>query len=696
MSVIQSIRDRGAWIIFGIIALALIAFILQDGLGRKGSRLSTSSIITKVDGKVIERGAFEEKLKMAEAMYAQQGATRDQLIGSVWTQEVESIVLSNEYEKLGLVVSTKELNDILYGDNSPFRQEFTDPKTGEFKVDDVKRIVAQIKKSKNVEQNKMIIEGYINPAVQNALRTKYQTLLIQSAYVPKWLTEKQQADNNAIAAISYVYYPYQAIADSSVKVTDSEIEAYVKKHASEFKKTEETRSISFVTFSAAPSSADTSAVLNQLKTLKKDFQEATDPAAFIAKAGSQIPYYNSYFSKNKLKMALKDSITKLPVGGVFGPYLDGGNYVYAKMIGIKQWPDSVKVRHILVATSNPQTGQEIKPDSVGKKLIDSIETAVKAGADFATLAAKYSDDPGSKAKGGVIDFFPQGQMVGAFNDYVFDKPVGTKGVVKTEYGYHFIEILGQKNINPAYKVAYLAKQIVASNETDNAASTAAAKFAVESKSAKSFNENAAKQNKQILVSGEIKANDFSIASLGQSRSLVRWVYEGKAGDVSDPTSINDMYVVALITAVNKAGLMGVTEARPFVEAIIRNQKKAKQIIDTKIKGNSLDEIAKNAGSPVLKADSLSFGASFIAGVGSEPKVVGAAFNKSTATKITPAIGGNSGVFVIKTESTGAKTDLAGPDAAKQGLLQSRKMGVYRSLEALRKAATIKDYRSNFY
>ncbi|MEF2276614.1 hypothetical protein, partial [Pseudomonas aeruginosa] len=84
--------------------------------------------------------------------------------------------------------------------------------------------------------------------------------------------------------------------------------------------------------------ADTSAVLNQLKTLKKDFQEAADPAAFIAKAGSQIPYYNSYFSKNKLKMAVKDSITKLPVGGVFGPYLDGGNYVYAKMIGIKQWP----------------------------------------------------------------------------------------------------------------------------------------------------------------------------------------------------------------------------------------------------------------------------------------------------------------------------------------------------------------------
>ena len=696
MSVIQSIRDRGAWIIFGIIALALIAFILQDGLGRKGSRMSNSSVITKVDGKVIERGAFEEKLKMAEAMYAQQGATRDQLLGSVWNQEVESIVLSNEFEKLGLVVSTKELNEILFGENSPFRQEFTDPKTGEFKVDDVKRIVAQIKKSKNAEQNKMIIEGYINPAVQNALRTKYQSILLQSAYVPKWLAEKQQADNNAIAAISYVYYPYQAIADSTVKVADSEIESYVKKHAKEFKKTEETRSISFVTFSAAPSAADSSAVLNQLQILKKDFQEATDPAAFIAKAGSQIPYYNSYFSKNKLQMALKDSITKLPVGGIFGPYLDGGNYVYAKMIGIKQWPYSAKVRHILVATSNPQTGQELKPDSVGKRLIDSIETAVKTGADFATLAAKYSEDPGSKDKGGIIEFFPQGQMVGAFNDYAFDKPVGTKGVVKTEYGYHYIEVLGQKNINPAYKVAYLAKQIVASNETDNAASTAAAKFAAESKSVKSFNENAAKLNKQILVSGEIKANDFTVASLGQSRSLVRWVFEGKTGDVSDPTSINDMYVVALITAVNKAGLMGATEARPFVEGIIRNEKKAKQIIDTKMKGASLEEISKNAGSPVLRADSLSFGASFIAGVGSEPKVVGLAFNKGQSAKMSGPIAGNSGVFALKTESAGAKPDMAGADAAKQGLLQSRKMGVYRSIESLRKAATIKDYRADFY
>lgn len=268
MSVIQTIRDRGTWIIFVIIALALIAFILQDGAKRGGTAFSNTSVITKVNGTAIQRGDFEEKLKMAETMYGAQGATREQLIGNVWNQEVESVVLNQEYKKLGLVVSTKELNDVLFGQNSPLRQEFTDPATGEFKVDDAKRAFAQIKKSKNADQIKMINAGYIEPTIQNALRNKYQNMLVQSVYVPKWLVEKQEADNNAIANISYVYYPYVAIADSLAKVSDDEINSYVKNHATEFQKTEETRTINFVSFNAGPSGADSANTLNQINTLK--------------------------------------------------------------------------------------------------------------------------------------------------------------------------------------------------------------------------------------------------------------------------------------------------------------------------------------------------------------------------------------------------------------------------------------------
>ncbi len=696
MSVIQTIRDRGTWIVFVIIALALIAFILQDGAQRGGTAFSNTSVITKVNGTAIQRGEFEEKLKMQEQMYAGQGATREQLIGNVWNQEVESVVLNQEFDKLGIVVSTKELNDVLFSDNSPLRQEFTDPSTGVFRVDDAKRAFAQIKKSKNAEQIKMINAGYIEPTIQNSKRAKYQNLLVQSVYVPKWILDKQDADNNAIASVSYVYYPYVSIDDSLAKVSDGDIDTYVKKHANEFEKADETRSLTFVSFNAGPSGTDSANTLSLINSLEKDFAATPDAQAYIGKVGSEIPYYNSYFSAAKMQMSLKDSIVRLPVGGMFGPYLDANNYVYAKMIGIKQWPDSVKVRHILVGTSDPKSGQQIRLDTVAKKLIDSIETAVQSGADFNVLVAKYSDDAGSKDKGGIYDYFPQGQMVGAFNDFAFDKPVGTKGVVKTDFGYHYIEVLGQKNPGAAYKVAYLAKPIVASNETIGTVSAAASQFAVSSKNSKEFTENAAKQNLQVLSAAEIKENDFSINSIGSSRTLVRWVFEKNIGAVSEPTEVGDRYIVGMISAINKAGLMNATEARPLVEGIVRNEKKAKQIIDTKVKGTTLEDISKSTGSPVLRADSLSFAGGFVSGIGSEPKMVGAAFNKALQGKVSEPIAGVTGVFAVKGEMIGAKPGNSLPEAIKQGMLQTRKMSIYRSIEALRKAADVKDFRSTFY
>ncbi len=696
MSVIQSIRDRGTWIIFVIIALALIAFILQDGAKRGGSAFSNSSVISKVNGVEIQRGDFEEKLKNAEAMYASQGATRDQLIGNVWNQEIEKAVLTQEFEKLGITVSAKELNDILFGQNSPLRQEFTDPNTGVFKVEDAKRAFAQIKKSKNAEQIKMITSGYIEPAIENGKRNKYQNLLIQSAYIPKWIVDKQLADNNSMASINFVYIPYSSITDTLAKVSDDDIAKYVKKHAVEFEKTEETRSISYVSFYAGASTSDSANALSQLMDLASEFESTSDAKAYIGKVGSELAFYDSYFGKAKMQMSLKDSIVRTSVGKIFGPYIDGNNYVLAKMIGIKQWADSASVRHILIATVDPRSGQQIRPDSVGKALADSIDKAIKSGANFANLVNTYSDDPGSKAKGGVYDYFSQGQMVIPFNDYAFDNAVGTKGVVKTDFGYHVVEVLGHKNLNPAYKIAYLAKPILPSNETISNATTAAAQFVAESKNAKEFSNNAKSKNLPLLVANDIKANDFTINTIGNTRSLVRWIYEKSDGAISEPTEVGDQIIVANISAINKAGLLSVAEARPTVEGIVRNEKKAKLIIESKIKGASINEIASSTGFSITKADSLSFSANFINGLGSEPKVIGAAFNKSLSNKVSTPIAGATGVFAVQGLSVAAVPSTMTLSAVLDNLLQSRKMNIYRSVESLRKGATIKDYRSTFY
>jgi peptidyl-prolyl cis-trans isomerase D len=694
MSIIQNIRERGAWIIFSIIAIALIAFVLQDGIGRKRGA-SDISTLGKVNGQVINKTEFEEKLDIQLQNYASQGVKREQLIGYLWNQEVDRLLIKDEENKLGLTVGAKELSDVLFGNESPFKQEFTDKTTGEFKVNDAKQAVAQIKKSKNAEQIKQIEKIYIEPSVENRIRNKYQVMVVKGVQVPKWLSEKQYAESNSISSISFVGIPYSTIIDSTIKVSDEDVSSYLKQNAAAYQVEETNRSISFVGFSAAPSSADSITARNEMETLKQDFKNSTETAKFLNKVGTEIPYYDSYISKKSLQIPQKDSVLNVGVGGVYGPYVDGRNFTIAKVLGVKQWPDSASVRHILIATVNPQTGQQVRPDSLAKKLADSISMAIRGGASFEEMVAKYSDDAGSKTTGGKYEMFPQAKMVPAFNDFSFDNPVGTKSVIKTDFGYHYIEVLKQTAKGPAYKIAYLSKMVMPSNETINTASTAAAQFASSSKDIKSFNANAVKLGKQVIPAVGIKANDFDIQGIGTARNIVRWVFEKDVNSVSESFEQGENYVVAVITSEEKEGLASVNAARPQVEGILRDKKKAEKIKAT-IKGKTLEAIAADAKAIVQRADSIGFSFAMITGLGNETKLVGAAFNKELINKVSEPIAANSGVYTISVNSIAAKQANQDPSFFKDELLERTRSLMFRSASSFKKVANIVDNRSKLY
>ncbi len=102
----------------------------------------------------------------------------------------------------------------------------------------------------------------------------------------------------------------------------------------------------------------------------------------------------------------------------------------------------VRVRHILVKVDESASEKEKK---AAKKKAESILKKIKSGEDFAKLAAEVSDDPGSKQKGGELGFFPRGRMVKPFEDAAFAlKPGKVSGLVKTQYGYHIIEVEEKK------------------------------------------------------------------------------------------------------------------------------------------------------------------------------------------------------------------------------------------------------------
>jgi peptidyl-prolyl cis-trans isomerase D len=700
MQVIQGIRDRAAWIISILIGVALIAFIVQDASVRGGSIFRNTTDIAVVNDVAISKTDFDNKVETIVQMQGAQ-AQREQLSASVYNMMVQQTILEQEYAKLGMQVTGKELSDILFGANPPqwLQQAFTDPNTGVFNAEMAKQQFAQMKKNSANPQVAAIVETYIEPTMQQALAMKYQALIMQAVSVPKWMAEKINADNNSVANMQYVYVPYTTIVDSTIKVTDADVDAYVKKHKAEFMREYETRTVSYVSFDANPTAADSAVVYSGLASLKSEFAAATDDKSFVAAKGSETNFLDAFVTSNNLKVPNADSIKGLAVGQVYGPYLDANNYTLAKMVAKRSMPDSVKVRHILV-----KTGQGGIADSVAKNRIDSIKNAVAAGANFNELVKKYSDDPGSKDKGGEYEFASVGfaNLSKEFAEVAFYGTTGDKKVVKVENssysGYHYIEVLSQKNTQPAYKIAYISKPILASTETVNAANDAATKFAGSSKDKKAFDDNAAKLNKFPMPTGDIQENDFQVPGLGSNRTFIRWIYENKVGTVSEPKQFDGKYVVAIITSVSPAGLATAAAARPQAEMFIRNEKKAQQIIANKLKGTTLEAMAQAAGTSVQRADSVAFEAGFIPGVGAEPRVLGAAFNKTILNKVSTPIAGASGVFVVKPDAVGARAALATniEDLRKRLADNTRNQVSYRSMEALRLAASIKDLRSDFY
>lgn len=708
MSIIQTIRDKAAWIIIGAIALALIAFIVQDAFsGRSGGLFSgQSTTIGKINGTKVDYMDFEKRLATAENNYQQNGQTvdenfRQQIRESLWNEYVENAVLNKELDKLGFVISNKEKGDILYGPNPPqqLRQQFSTPE-GAYDAQAAFQAINGLKK-KSPEYNNFW--GEFVPALEKQrIREKFIGMISKSYYVPKWLIEKRNADNSQLASISYVNVPYGTIADSTVKVSDDDVRKYVDAHKEGFKQ-EEVRGVEYVLFNAAPSAADSAEVKARVEKLKDSFATTNDIKGFFLRENSQAPYYESNISLREIKIPNIDSIVKTPVGGVYGPYLDGSSYTLARVVSAKQWPDTVKVRHILIAThqQNQRTGelQPVRYDSTAKRISDSVELAIQGGANFDTLCAKYSDD-GNKNEGGVYDKVTTGRMVPAFNDFIFGKPVGSKGVVKTEFGYHYIEILSQKGSSPAYNIAYFSQPVYPSELTTNTAHQQASTFASESRSRQAFEDNVKKKNLNKFNAYDIRPMDNSIPGVGNSRELVTWMYrEAKLGDVApQPFFIGDKYIVPVLVNSYEKGTMPIERARPLVEYKIRNEKKAQQIAQKVGTPASLDAVTKAVNQPVQQMDSVHFSAAYIPNLGNELKLIGASFNKNNQAKVSDPIYGELGVYYIKVNNITALPNAGSLDVKLQQQMAAQQLqrASYLIIENLKKAASITDNRYKFY
>lgn len=732
MSIIQNIRGKYAKVAVIAIALALVGFILTDYFTQQGRNNMGGGpgSVGSINGKKITADYFGKKvdqnIKQAENMYTQQGypappasALTKDAVEQTWNQEINRLLFRGEFDKLGMKIGKREKGDLLYGANAPkFIKDAGTDSLGNYNPSVAQQRVNQMMKDrKTPKSQKEDFNNYVSELEEFRMSEKYNSLFTNSLNYPRWFVEKETADNSQISKISMVrvLYTDSMFVDSTIKISDKEIADYISKRKDSYKQ-EKTRSISFVTFSAAPTAADSGAAKKELQDKRAEFDTTNDIAGFLGSNGTQLD--DNYYSAAQLPPAGKDSITKLARNAVFGPYHESGSYLMVKLLDTKVLPDSVKARHILIQTFNPQTNQQMLDEATAKKRVDSIEAAIKGGADFGALAMKYSDDKGSGAKGGLLsnpqnpatDYFTAGAMVKEFNDFCFQGKKGERKTVKTVFGYHFIEILDQKNFQPGYKVAFLAREIIASEQTDNDAQQKANTFFSKCKDIKTFDqafETMAKPAGGVkgLAVG-IMPMDAQVNGLGSSgglvsRQFVKNIFKAGAGEVLKPETVNNGsdYVVAIVTEANEEGTMSVAKARPMVEFELRKKKKA-EIVKQKLgKPASLEAAAATLRKQIETVDSLRMSTSTpSASLGNEPKIIGAAFNAANKGKaLTELLEGVNGLYLIRVENIAA-TPSAGGTVAEQRKTKYNNGKAMQSgpIDALKKAATIKDRRSEIY
>ncbi|MBK7762429.1 MAG: peptidylprolyl isomerase [Bacteroidetes bacterium] len=580
MSVIQNIREKYIGFVIGAIVVALVGFLVMDAMQSNVRNIfgSDQTLLAEINGKRIDAKSFEEvRQRYEDNMKAQKkGAPlteseRLSLNDQVWNDILNETLIADENAKLGIVLTDKELQDMETG---PFadpmiKQSFTDPNTGVFdpsKVSEYLNSLSQGKGEEQISKRKQWRE-FEESIIKSRLNTKYTDLITKGIYIPSFVLYQMAKERNSVASISYVKLPYTMISDSAVKVTDADIKDFMNKKANLLKSEEAMANADFVVFDILPSTEDSAASLGVLNTIRAEFDSSKNSEEMVIKY-SEESMKDIYLTQDKLPAEKATELLAGNVGMVSGPFLDNGVYKLVKILDKKTMPDSVKASHILIGIN------EQRAEAVAKSIIDSIEAAIKGGANFEQLATTRSDDKGSAQKGGDLGFFGQGMMVPEFNDACFNGKSGDMKVVKTQFGYHLIKVQEQKDFKPAVKLAVISKALQASENTIQNAMSKAAEFKSKATDTKTFGETAKKMGKDKRVASGVTKIQQTINGVGTARELSRWMFDAKIGEVSGVINLNDKCIVANLTSRQEKGsLPDIETIRPQLENYLKREER---------------------------------------------------------------------------------------------------------------------------
>lgn len=705
MSALQFLREKAGVLVAGLIGLSLFIFVVSDFFGNnrtQSARAKKYYEIGKIGDETVSYQDFEQRVQNLVEIYKLSGntnldeATTESIREQTWQTIIRENILDKQYKKLGIGVSSEELDELVLGNNPHpvVMQLFTDQKTGSFNKSFLVNFLKQTEVDETAKKYWLFFENQI---VDDRMSSKYNSLVAKGLFV----TSKQaEFDKNLSAStidFSYIMKNYSSISDSLVKVSPSDIEAYYSTHKDDFRKTA-LRDIEYVTFDVAPSADDIKQAEEWINKTKTEFAEAPDPVQFINLTADS-RHVGFFVPLSEVPDTLRDFVKKEDLKTVFGPYNEDGTLKLAKLLEVANRPDSVHARHILLGVGQTRTLEMARHEA------DSLIKLIKSGTSFATLAITNSDDQGSAQLGGDLGWFPEGRMVVPFNNACFSAKKGDIVTAETTFGIHIIEIINQSKPSRKYNIGIVDRKIIPGSITNQRIYSEASQFAGSNNTYEKFNQAIREKGLTKRVANDINPQQKTLPGLENPRNLIIALFQSEKGKIvldgnqQAVFEIGNKYVVAFCTRVQEEGIAPMKDVENDIRFQVTKDKKAALIAADFEKnsqgGKTLDEVASAMGLTVQEATQINFRSYTVPGAGNEPALISA----STAAKqgvVAGPVKGENGVFMLTVNSStpANNEDLKQIRDRLAATYQMR--GSYEAYEALRKAANVVDKRYKFY
>jgi len=704
MSALQFLREKAGVLVAGVIGFSLFLFVISDFTGRgKGSGKQKKYYeIGTIAGEYVSYQDYELRLQNLLEIYKLSGrsnvdeATNESLREQTWQQMVREKILDPQYKKLGLGVSTEEVDELVLGNNPHqiVQQLFTDQTTGTFNKSFMVNFLKQTEVDATAKKYWLFFE---NEIVNDRTNTKYNNLVSKGLYVTSKQAEFEKNLTSSTVDFSYIAKNYSSVPDSSIKIYQSDLEAYYAKHKDNYKRTA-MRDIEYVTFDVVPSDDDIKQTETWVNKTKEEFATAPDPVEFI-NLSADSRYIGFYIPFSSVPENLRDFVKKEDLKAIFGPYIENGSYKLAKLIAASDRPDSVHVRHILLSTGKTRTIETARHQA------DSLIKLIKAGSPFEALAMANSDDQGSAKIGGDLGWFPEGRMVVPFNNACFTGKKGEIKTAETTFGVHIIEIIAQSKDTRKYNIGYIDRKIIPGSLTNQKAYSEASQFAGTNNTYDKFIKSIAEKKLNKRVANSIGPNQKTLPGLDNPRSLIMSLFQAEKGKIILDNSqqavfeVGGKYVVAYCTKAQEDGIAPQKDVENDIRFAILKDKKA-EIITAEFNknntaGKSIEAIGQSMGLAIQEATKINFKSYTVAGAGTEPALIAAA-TVSKQGVISGPVKGNEGVYMLAVNNIAATPgeDLKLLTDRLKTTFQMR--GTYEAYDALRKNANIIDKRYKFY